>query len=449
MKRKNIFICKECGYESVKWMGKCNNCGEWNSFEEAPGLQFDTTANISEEKGAVWLQDISYHEQERIPTGMGELDRVLGGGIVPGSLVLLGGEPGIGKSTLLTQVAGMLAQNKGLVLYVSGEESSAQIKMRSERLGFGKAPVLVLVNNDYEMIEHEIKKYKPLIIIVDSIQTIVDRTLPGLPGSVTQVRECAGNFLALAKQTGIPIFLVGHITKSGALAGPKVLEHMVDTVLYFEGDNQHLYRLLRAVKNRFGPTNELGVFLINNDGLKEISNPSAFFIQSKPANSPGSVITAGMEGTRPFMIEIQALVSGNNYGGTPRRLVSGMEYNRVAMILAVLEKKLGWPLGAQDIYVSVVGGVTLLETASDLAVACAVGSSLRNKALDSKLVVFGEIGLSGEIRPVPQAEMRVREAVKLGFHHIILPKVNLAKVPLMEGIHFTGIEKLSEVLSFI
>ncbi|MGE5557872.1 MAG: DNA repair protein RadA [Bacillota bacterium] len=450
MKKKIHYVCRNCGGESPKWMGRCSVCGQWNTYDEV-AVSAGAECKTGGGEGAVpkWLADVSLTDQPRLVTGISEMDRALGGGIVLGSLVLLGGEPGIGKSTLLMQMAGKIAEQNGMVLYISGEESAVQIKMRSQRLGLGRVPLLLLVENNYDVMEKEILKHRPLIVIVDSIQAIAAQSIQGLPGSVTQVRECAGKFLFLAKQTGIPIFLIGHITKSGILAGPKVLEHMVDTVLYFEGDTRYLYRILRVMKNRFGATNEMGVFIMQNEGLKEIPNPSSFFLESRPLDASGSVITAGVEGTRPYLVEIQALVSGNNYGGPPRRLVTGLDYNRVAMILAVLEKKLGWPLGTQDIYVSAVGGMILEEPAADLSVACAVASSWRNKPIDSRVTVCGEIGLSGEIRSIPHIGLRVREAVRLGFSRIILPKSNFSDVPRWEKVSLEPVEKLSEALKLL
>lgn len=423
-KSKTVFFCKECGYEASKWMGQCPGCKQWDTFVEEPvvrksvkGLGIVNTAKPE------LLSNVTTVEDDRLLTGINEFDRVLGGGIVIGSLVLVGGDPGIGKSTLLLQMCRELSAKDNKILYISGEESLKQIKMRADRLGVFKGDVLLLSETNLERIEETIHHEKPKIVIIDSIQTMFKEDIGSAPGSVSQVRETTGVLLHLAKGLGISIFIVGHVTKEGVVAGPRVLEHMVDTVLYFEGENKAAYRILRAVKNRFGSTNEIGVFEMREQGLIEVSNPSEFMLQGKPEDEPGSVVAVSMEGTRPILVEVQALVCQTNFN-MPRRTAAGTDYNRVNLLMAVLEKRLGIQLSGMDAYINVAGGMKVNEPALDLAIILALLSSYRNKALDSKTIAFGEIGLTGEVRAVNMAEQRVIEAEKMGFDVCILPKIN-------------------------
>lgn len=444
-KEKTIFFCQSCGNEYSKWMGQCPACKEWNSLVEEtkkvtrPGK----TKGLSAPE-PVKISQVVSGETQRITTNMEELDRVLGGGIVPGSLCLIGGDPGIGKSTLLLQVCNQLAKKNKKVLYISGEESMQQIKIRADRLG-ALQDLYLLCETNLELIEEVIRAEKPEIVIIDSIQTMYMDTVASAPGSVSQVREATAVLLQMAKGLNISIFIVGHVTKEGAVAGPRVLEHMVDVVLYFEGDRYAAYRLLRGVKNRFGATNEIGVFEMVSEGLREVENPSAYMLDGKPENASGSVVTCAIEGTRPMLMEIQALVCQTNFG-MPRRTSAGMDINRVNLLMAVLEKRLGLHLSNCDSYINIAGGLRLNEPAMDLAVVMALLSSYKNCALDSKTLVFGEVGLSGEVRAVKQAALRIQEAKKLGFTRCILPQVSLEGIETVKGMECIGVKNLEQVL---
>lgn len=423
-KVKTIFICQGCGYESAGWLGKCPACMQWNTFVEERQSNTSKTAAASE--GAIKpfnLDNISAGNEERSKTGMKELDRVLGGGIVKGSLILVGGDPGIGKSTLLLQLCNTIHSGSKL-LYVSGEESVGQIKLRADRLNIRRSDLFIACASNYEAIVSLIEVEKPGLIIIDSIQTMYTDAITSAPGSVSQVREVTASFMKLAKNSGVTVILVGHVTKEGAIAGPRVLEHMVDTVLYFEGDRHLSFRILRAVKNRFGSTNEIGVFEMRDTGLSEISNPSEMMLSGRPADVPGSVVVSSLEGTRPMLVEIQSLVCATNFG-VPRRMATGIDYNRLTMLMAVLEKRVGLLLYNFDAYVNVVGGIRLDEPACDLGIAAAVASSFKNKAVDPGCVLIGEIGLTGEVRAVGQIEKRISEAVRLGFKSIVIPDGNM------------------------
>ncbi|MBR4776267.1 MAG: DNA repair protein RadA [Lachnospiraceae bacterium] len=448
-KAKSVFFCKECGAESPKWLGQCPACKAWDSMVEEPNAgkkSINKAASASPVKRAMpeKLSTVKVQNDLRIVTGVEEFDRVLGGGIVDSSLVLVGGDPGIGKSTLLLQICRILAGLDVDVLYISGEESVGQIKMRADRLGDFKGDIELLSENNLDNIEELVIEKKPRVVVIDSIQTMFREDIAAAPGSVSQVRETTGSLLRLAKGYGITIFIVGHVTKEGVVAGPRVLEHMVDTVLYFEGDNSTDYRVLRAVKNRFGSTNEVGVFEMRSDGLREVRNPSEYMLAGTPVGEPGSVITATIEGTRPIMLEIQALCCQTALN-IPRRTSVGIDYNRVNLLMAVLEKKLGLKLSFCDAYVNVAGGMKVNEPALDLAIVMALLSSYSNKALGEKTIVFGEVGLTGEVRGVSQAEQRVAEAKQLGFESIILPKVNLKSVKNC-GLKLTGVGHITELM---
>lgn len=449
-KVKNVFYCKECGYESGKWVGQCPGCKEWNTFVEEPVAKRTISSNGKDRRVQVEptkLSNVKCDSDERISTSIGELDRVLGGGIVIGSLVLVGGEPGIGKSTLLLQMCKELATRKKSVLYISGEESLKQIKMRASRLDYSEGELLLLSETNLDLIEETIKKLMPDVVIIDSIQTMYREDVGSAPGSVSQVRETTNSLMQLAKGMGVSIFIVGHVTKEGVVAGPRVLEHMVDTVLYFEGDNHASYRILRAVKNRFGSTNEIGVFEMRNIGLVEVTNPSEYMLQGRPEGESGSIVTCAMEGTRPIMVEVQALISQTNFN-MPRRTAAGTDYNRFNLLLAVVEKRLGLQLASCDAYINVAGGMRINEPALDLAIILAVISSYKNRPLDSKTIAFGEVGLSGEVRSVNQAEQRVIEAKKMGYEVCILPQVNKEVIEIT-GIKLVGIKTLRDLLQFI
>lgn len=425
MRQKTVFNCGQCGCQSPKWLGKCPDCGAWNSMvEEQKAAPLTTRGGRA--NSAIPISEVPPQAEIRLGCGIGELDRVLGGGLVPGSLVLIGGDPGIGKSTLLLQAMHHLAA-EGTVLYVSGEESAAQTRLRGERLGVGGRRLLVLAENSLEEIISQIEKLRPRAVVVDSIQTVWTQSLESAPGSISQVRESAGRLMVLAKGSNIPIFIVGHVTKDGSIAGPRVLEHMVDTVLYFEGDRGHPYRILRAVKNRFGSTNEIGVFEMKSGGLAEVANPSELFLSERPLDAPGSVVTAALEGSRTLLVEIQALVTPSAYG-TPRRTTIGVDGNRLALLVAVLEKKAGLHLGGQDIFLNVAGGARLNEPAADLAILLAVASSHLERPVPADTIVFGEVGLAGEIRAINQPEPRLGEAAKLGFQNCFLPSGNLKRL---------------------
>lgn len=448
-KNKNLFFCKECGYESSKWLGQCPGCKMWDSFIEEPvGKKGHSDKKVLlRECEPLPLSKITTNEEHRILTGMDELDRVLGGGIVIGSLILVGGDPGIGKSTLLLQMCKNLVEREKEVLYISGEESLKQIKMRAQRLGNFQGELMLLSETNLDLIESIIEKQHPQVVIIDSIQTMFKEEIGSAPGSVSQVRETTSTLMHIAKSTGITIFIVGHVTKEGVVAGPRVLEHMVDTVLYFEGDNGANYRILRGVKNRFGSTNEIGVFEMKQNGLEEVENPSEYMLQGKPDGEPGSVVACVIEGTRPILIEVQALVCQTNFN-MPRRTSAGTDYNRVNLLMAVLEKRLGISMAGCDAYVNVAGGMKITEPAIDLAIVAALISSYRNHAIDEKTILFGEVGLTGEVRAVNMAEQRVLEAEKMGYQTCILPKVNKDN-QVKDKIKLVGIKNIREILEYV
>jgi DNA repair protein RadA/Sms len=426
-----VFVCQECGSQSPKWLGRCTDCGAWNSMVEErqaetaagqPGAhRYATSAGSSK---ARLYADVDVEQQARLSTGIGEFDRVLGGGIVPGSLVLIGGEPGIGKSTLLLQAAANMARTIGPVLYSSGEESEHQVKSRGERLKVGDAPLYLLAETCLERILEEIARIRPALVIVDSIQTVFSLKFQSAPGSIGQVREAATQLLFMAKNQNVPTLLVGHVTKDGSLAGPKVLEHVVDTVLYFEGERHHSHRVVRAVKNRFGAVSELGVFEMTAGGLRPVPNPSALFLAERPINAPGSAVLCCIEGSRPMLVEVQALVSTSSYGNA-RRMASGIDQQRLSLLLAVLEKRAGLNLAGDDVFVNIAGGMTIDEPGSDLGVLAAIASSVRNRVIPGSTAMFGEVGLAGEVRGIPQSALRIKEAAQMGFDRCILPEANL------------------------
>ena len=445
------FFCSSCGHESSKWVGQCPGCREWNTMVEAPVERKLSAARAVGLRGIaepVSLSQVDAADDARISTGMDELDRVLGGGIVGGSLVLVGGDPGIGKSTILLQVCRNLAADGRSVLYISGEESLRQIKLRANRMGEFTGDLKFLCETSLGTIQDIIERNRPEIVVIDSIQTMYSEDGTSAPGSVSQVREATAVLMNLAKGLGISIFIVGHVTKEGVVAGPRVLEHMVDTVLYFEGDRSATYRILRGVKNRFGSTNEIGVFEMTQTGLSEVENPSEFMLNGKPEDASGSVVACLMEGTRPILLEVQALVCRSNFG-MPRRTAAGADYNRVNLLMAVLEKRAGIHLGDQDAYVNIAGGMRISEPAIDLAIVMALASSFRNSAIDEKTVIFGEVGLAGEVRSVSSAEQRVREAAKLGFRRCILPKSCVAKLGDVSGIEVVGVANVSEAIELL
>ena len=445
-KSKTSFFCQHCGYMSPKWLGKCPSCNGWNCFaEELVETDSGSRAEMKFDGKPLPIEDIPAQEGQRTVTGIAEIDRVLGGGIVSGSAILIGGEPGIGKSTLMLQVMKNLAENGHKVLYVSGEESAHQIKLRSNRIGATTKNLLLLVEVSLERILEQIKKVEPAIVVIDSIQTVYSGDLMSAPGSVGQVREASSRLILFSKKNGIPVFLVGHVTKDGSIAGPKVLEHMVDTVLYFEGDSGHAYRIIRSIKNRFGPTNEIGVFEMQDKGLKEVPNPSAFFLEQRPQNVPGSVVVPSLEGTRPILVEIQALVSATNLG-MPRRTAIGVDHNRVSLLVAVLDKICGMHLGGSDIFINVAGGVRVEEPAVDLGVVAAMASSFLDRPVDSRTVILGEVGLAGEVRAVSQIEVRVKEAARLGFSRCLVPKTNAKQLTKIGKMEVCAISSLKELL---
>ena len=447
--KKSIFFCQNCGHEENKWLGQCPMCKEWNTFvEESISTSKTSIAKMVKNAEVVALKNIETDSEERIHTQIKELDRVLGGGIVPGSLVLVGGDPGIGKSTLLLQVCRKLCESKKQVLYISGEESLKQIKLRANRMGDFKEDLYLLCETNLEVIRNIIETRKPDMVVIDSIQTMYSEEVSSAPGSVSQVRESTNVFMQLAKGLGISIFIVGHVTKEGTVAGPRVLEHMVDTVLYFEGDRHASYRILRGVKNRFGSTNEIGVFEMRQNGLVEVENPSEFMLNGKPEHASGSVVACSIEGTRPILIEIQALVCNSNFG-MPRRTAAGTDYNRVNLLMAVLEKRLGLHLSNYDAYVNIAGGVKMNEPAIDLGIVMAIVSSYKNHPIDEKTIVFGEVGLSGEVRAVSMPEQRVAEAKKLGFKVCILPEVSKDMVKGIEGIKIVGVKHIGDAIQLI
>ena len=427
-----VFVCQECAAQFPKWMGRCTECGAWNSLVEErpaqPAVGIEAAGNryaaLGAGSGAKLYADVELASAPRLSTGIDEFDRVLGGGIVPGSLVLLGGEPGIGKSTLLLQAAAHFARRVGPVLYASGEESEHQIKGRGDRLGIGEAPLYLLSETAVERILEEIARLKPSLVVIDSVQTVFSLKFQSAPGSIGQVREAATQFLFASKGQNIPIVLVGHITKDGSLAGPKTLEHVVDTVLYFEGERHHSHRVVRAVKNRFGAVSELGVFEMTGTGLRPVPNPSKLFLSERASGTPGSAVLCCLEGSRPILVEVQALVSTSTYGNA-RRMAIGIDQNRLSLLLAVLEKRAGLSLAGDDVYVNIAGGMSIEEPAADLSVVAAVASSVRNRGLSPATAVFGEVGLSGEIRGIPQATLRIREAVQMGFTRVVMPAANV------------------------
>jgi DNA repair protein RadA/Sms len=448
-KPDTIFVCQNCGNQSRKWLGKCPECGEWNSLveERARTVAKGRTSNGFKlrEVVAVAYEQIESQDDVRIPSGVTEFDRVLGGGIVPGTLVLIGGDPGIGKSTLLLQVADKLSSSGAVVLYVSGEESERQIKLRGERLGIQARNLYLLPETNLESIFHEVERLKPAAIIIDSIQTVFSAQIESAPGSVSQVREVAHQFLLLAKNHTIPVFLIGHITKDGSIAGPKTLEHIVDTVLYFEGERHHNHRIVRATKNRFGAANEVGIFEMTGAGLIAVANPSQLFLQERPQNAAGSVVTACMEGTRPLLVEVQALVSSTKYG-TGRRMTQGVDQNRVALLIAMLEKRSGMQLIGDDVFVNIAGGLEVDEPAADLGVVAAIASSFKNIPIDPTTAVFGEVGLTGEVRGTMQPVVRAREAQALGFKKIVIPASNTSGLERLLGMRVVGVRSVEEAL---
>lgn len=451
-KKSTVFFCQNCGFESAKWMGQCPGCREWNTFVEeqvstAALKKNGTQGSTARQKPAV-LSEITMEKEDRISTGMQELDRVLGGGVVAGSLTLVGGDPGIGKSTLLLQVCRNFSDAGAKVLYISGEESLKQIKMRAERIGSFNDNLLLLCETNLSLIEDTIRSRKPQIVIIDSIQTMYSEDVSAAPGSVSQVRESTALFLQLAKGLGVSIFIVGHVTKEGTVAGPRVLEHMVDTVLYFEGDRYASYRILRSVKNRFGSTNEIGVFEMREEGLTEVRNPSEYMLNGRPKDACGCVVACTVEGTRPLMVEMQALVCHSNFG-IPRRQATGVDFNRVNLLMAVLEKRLGLQMSGCDAYVNLAGGIRIQEPAVDLGMVMAIVSSFKNRPVDESTVVFGEVGLSGEVRAVSLAEQRLQEAVKLGFTTCVMPKANADMLKNTKSIKVIGVSNVQEAIELI
>ena len=449
--KSTAFFCQNCGYESAKWQGQCPACHEWNTFTEEPVAKITGSAAVKKaaaEIRPVRLSEIQTDESQRISSGMEELDRVLGGGIVAGSLMLVGGDPGIGKSTLLLQVCHNLTGTGHKVLYVSGEESAQQIKLRAKRIGDFKDDLMLLCETNLELVRSVIEKTRPEIVVIDSIQTMYHEAVSAAPGSVSQVREATNVLMQIAKGMGISIFLVGHVTKEGVVAGPRVLEHMVDTVLYFEGDRYASYRILRGVKNRFGSTNEIGVFEMRQSGLREVTNPSEYMLDGKPENASGSIVACSMEGSRPILIEIQALVCHTNLP-MPRRTTAGTDFNRVNLLLAVLEKRAGMQMSACDVYVNIAGGIRMTEPAIDLGLILALVSSYKDIAIDEKTIAFGEVGLSGEIRSVNMAQQRVQEAKKLGFETVLMPQVSMKALQKVEGIQIIGLETVRAAVQYL
>ena len=444
--KKTIYFCQNCGHEAGKWLGQCPACREWNTFvEEKVTASKSVGTREYQELNVVPLSQVKTEAEERVGTQMEELDRVLGGGIVPGSLILVGGDPGIGKSTLLLQVCQNLTREKRKVLYISGEESLRQIKLRAQRMGKFTDNLLLLCETNLELIKGVIEREKPEVVVIDSIQTMYSEEVGSAPGSVSQVREATNTLMQLAKGLNITIFIVGHVTKEGTVAGPRVLEHMVDTVLYFEGDRHASYRILRGVKNRFGSTNEIGVFEMRQNGLTEVKNPSEFMLNGRLEGSSGSVVACSMEGTRPILLEIQALVCESNFG-MPRRTAAGTDYNRVNLLMAVLEKRIGYRLSNYDAYVNIAGGIKINEPALDLGIVMAIVSSYKNHPVEEGTIIFGEVGLNGEVRAVSMPEQRVAEAKKLGFAKCIMPTVSVEGVKNIKGIQIVGVKNLNEAM---
>lgn len=448
--KKSIYFCQNCGHEESKWLGQCPMCREWNTFvEEKVTVSKGTAAkNTVREAEVVTLSSVSTDQEDRMQTEIEELDRVLGGGVVPGSLVLVGGDPGIGKSTLLLQVCKRLSDQGRKVLYISGEESLKQIKLRANRMGTFSDHLLLLCETNLETIRQVIEREHPAVAVIDSIQTMYSEEVTAAPGSVSQVREATNTLMQIAKGLNITIFIVGHVTKEGTVAGPRVLEHMVDTVLYFEGDRHASYRILRGVKNRFGSTNEIGVFEMRETGLEEVPNPSEYMLNGRPEDASGSVVACSMEGTRPILMEIQALVCRSNFG-MPRRTAAGTDYNRVNLLMAVLEKRVGLPLSNYDAYINIAGGIRMNEPAIDLGIVMAIVSSYKNQSISPGTIVFGEVGLSGEVRAVSMPEQRVAEARKLGFKTCIMPQVSKDMLKKMEGIEVIGVKSVNQAMNLI
>lgn len=448
--KKSIYFCQNCGHEESKWLGQCPMCREWNTFvEEKVTVSKGTAAkNSVREAEVVTLSSVSTDQEDRMQTEIEELDRVLGGGVVPGSLVLVGGDPGIGKSTLLLQVCKRLSDQGRKVLYISGEESLKQIKLRANRMGTFSDHLLLLCETNLETIRQVIEREHPAVAVIDSIQTMYSEEVTAAPGSVSQVREATNTLMQIAKGLNITIFIVGHVTKEGTVAGPRVLEHMVDTVLYFEGDRHASYRILRGVKNRFGSTNEIGVFEMRETGLEEVPNPSEYMLNGRPEDASGSVVACSMEGTRPILMEIQALVCRSNFG-MPRRTATGTDYNRVNLLMAVLEKRVGLPLSNYDAYINIAGGIRMNEPAIDLGIVMAIVSSYKNQSISPGTIVFGEVGLSGEVRAVSMPEQRVAEARKLGFKTCIMPQVSKDMLKKIEGIEVIGVKSVNQAMNLI
>ncbi|TFB14754.1 DNA repair protein RadA [Filobacillus milosensis] len=450
-KTKTVYFCQECGYESPKWMGRCPACHQWNTMVEekvrpAKSNKHSLGSVSSERKSKPSsINKITTQKEKRIETGMTEFNRVLGGGIVPGSLVLIGGDPGIGKSTLLLQVSSQLAAKQLEVLYISGEESEKQTKLRADRLGISEEELFIMAETNIDDIIDAVENMSPSLVVIDSIQTVYHEAVTSAPGSVSQVRECTGTLMKLAKTKGIPIFIVGHVTKEGSIAGPRLLEHMVDSVLYFEGERHHTFRIVRSVKNRFGSTHEMGIFEMKEEGLVEVSNPSEIFLEERSQGVAGSTVVASMEGTRPMLVEIQALISPTQFGNS-RRMATGLDHNRVPLLMAVLEKRAGLLLQNQDAYVKVAGGVKLDEPAIDLAVSVSIASSFRDQPTKPDDCFIGEVGLTGEVRRVSRIDQRVQEASKLGFKRIILPRKNLSGFKGPDGVELIGVDSVQEAL---
>ena len=451
-KSKVLFVCRECGYETTRWLGKCPGCQNWNTLDEhiqEPEVPITPKKNkrtSGKDTETLRIDQVPEDIMQRHSCGIGELDRVLGGGIVDGSLILVGGDPGIGKSTLLTQVCANISRSGSRVLYVSGEESARQIRLRANRLGAQDSGFFILAENDMSVVEKRMNELEPTIMVIDSIQTMYRPDMSSAPGSVSQVRECASQMMYLAKSSGCSVFLVGHVTKEGAIAGPRILEHMVDAVLYFEGDRQHQYRLLRAVKNRFGSVNELGMFEMASEGMIEVTNPSEALLSERAHDASGCVVMPAMEGSRPLLTDVQALVSSTVFGN-PRRMASGIDQGRLALLLAVMEKRSGYRLYDKDVYINIAGGVSITEPAADLALCAAVASSLTNRPINANWAVIGEVGLAGEIRAVPQADRRLGECARLGFDHMMLPKVNLRGIKVPDGVELFGVETIYDAMA--
>ena len=444
---KTRFVCQECGYQGIRWSGRCPECAQWNSLREEVERDASVMKQHTMSEGipeAVPIGAITQTQEFRLQSGIEELNRVLGGGVVPGSVVLIGGDPGIGKTTLLLQALNSLEKTGEVGLYVSGEESPQQIKMRADRLGIHSPNLYVVAATSLEEIFRVAETVNPRVMVVDSIQTVFTSELTSAPGSVSQVQEVGCRLMWFAKRTNVPVFIIGHVTKEGVIAGPRLLEHIVDTVLYFEGDKGQSYRILRAVKNRFGPTNEIGVFEMKDEGLIEVDNPSAMFLTGRIGTSAGSVVVSSVEGSRPLLVELQALVSETSYP-MPKRMAKGVEGNRVSLLLAVMEKRLGLHFTGHDVYVNVVGGLRIDEPTVDMGIVCAVLSSFRETGLDSRLVVMGEVGLGGEVRPVQHADLRIREAMKLGFTRCVVPEANLEQWKPLEGIDVLGIREIGDL----